>query len=123
MAIGATNIINGDIGHNLSSGAFQGTGLGVLTSSLDGTYCKLFGLISSLRTEYCLMIPATTNATMAVNGKVFATDYKPATPANLAQAMLDMESAYRFGMAEGPPTNIAPVGAYELGGQTLGPGM
>lgn len=68
-------------------------------------------------------ITATTNATMAVNGKVFATDFKSPTPANLAQAMLDMENAYRFGMTEGPPTNVAPVGAYELGGQTIGPGM
>lgn len=42
MFIGATNTINGDIGMNLSSTSFEGTGLGVLTPSSDKTYCKFF---------------------------------------------------------------------------------
>lgn len=46
MFIGATNTINGDIGHNLSSTAFLGTGLGVLTPSADGTYGEFYRYIS-----------------------------------------------------------------------------
>ena len=56
-----------------------------------------------------------------VSGHVFAADYSAPTPATLTQAVLDMEAAYTYAMAQ-PPTSVNLNGG-DLGGLVLPPGV
>jgi hypothetical protein len=56
-----------------------------------------------------------------VIGEVFAADYAPPTPANMTQAVLDMEAAYTD--AQGRIPTSTNFNAGNLGGQTLAPGV
>lgn len=99
-----------------------GGGLGKLTRSTDGTYCKDLLNYTMCMKLIRLFYVATTNATGAVSGRVYATDYSSPTPANIAQAILDMQNAQNYGMQEAPPS--APVqAAADLNGKVFYPGM
>jgi uncharacterized repeat protein (TIGR02543 family) len=56
-----------------------------------------------------------------VNGKVYAADYTAPTPATLTTAVLDMQAAYTD--ASGRPTNVTELGAGNIDGMTLAPGV
>jgi Ice-binding-like len=56
-----------------------------------------------------------------VTGKVYATDYTPPTPAKMTTAVSDMETAYTD--AAGLASNVTELGAGNIGGMTLAPGV
>ncbi len=56
-----------------------------------------------------------------VTGKVYASDYTPPTPSNLTTAVSDMELA--FNDAAGRAPDVTELGAGNIGGKTLTPGV
>jgi ice-binding like protein len=56
-----------------------------------------------------------------VTGKVYAADYASPTPSHLTTAVSDMELA--FTDAAGRAANVTELGAGDIGGKTLGPGV
>jgi hypothetical protein len=56
-----------------------------------------------------------------VIGRVYASDYAPPTPNNLTTAVLDMETA--FTDAAGRAPDVTELGAGDIGGMTLVPGV
>ncbi len=56
-----------------------------------------------------------------VTGRVFAADYAPPTPSNLTTAVLDMQTA--FTDAAGRAPDVTELGAGNIGGMTLVPGV
>jgi hypothetical protein len=56
-----------------------------------------------------------------VTGKVYASDYAPPTPSNLTTAVSDMELA--FTDAAGRAPDVTELGAGNIGGMTLDPGV
>lgn len=56
-----------------------------------------------------------------VTGKVYAPGYADPTPANLSAAVLDMQTAYTDAAGRAP--NVTELGAGNIGGQTLAPGV
>ncbi|MBL8941490.1 MAG: DUF3494 domain-containing protein [Myxococcales bacterium] len=56
-----------------------------------------------------------------VNGLVYAADYAPPTPAQMTAAVLDMELA--FTDAAGRAADVTELGAGDIGGMTLEPGV
>jgi len=56
-----------------------------------------------------------------VTGKVFAADYAPPVPVNLTEAVQDMEAA--FTDAAGRAPDVTELGAGDIGGMTLAPGV
>jgi hypothetical protein len=63
-----------------------------------------------------------TSIAVAAPGKIFAADYAVPTPANLTTAILAMEAAYADAAGRSPP-DFLNVGAGNLGGLTLAPGL
>jgi len=57
-----------------------------------------------------------------VTGKLYAADYEDPTPANLTQAISDMETAYTTAAGLSNP-DFTNLGAGEIGGLTLEPGL
>ena len=56
-----------------------------------------------------------------VTGKVYASDYASPTPANLTTAIGDMQTA--FTDAAGRAASVTELGAGNIGGMTIGPGV
>lgn len=56
-----------------------------------------------------------------VTGKIYAADYANPTPSNLTTAISNMETAYTT--AAGRPANTTELGAGNIGGLTLAPGV
>jgi hypothetical protein len=56
-----------------------------------------------------------------VNGKLYAADYTNPTPPNLTTAVNDMQTAYTT--AAGRPAKVTELGAGNIGGLTLAPGV
>jgi hypothetical protein len=56
-----------------------------------------------------------------VTGEVYAADYASPTPSNLTTAILDMERA--FTDAAGRAPDVTELGAGDIGGETLAPGV
>lgn len=56
-----------------------------------------------------------------VTGNIYAATYKVPTPSNLTTAILNMEAAYTN--AAGRPANVTELGAGNIGGKTLAPGV
>jgi hypothetical protein len=79
---------------------------------------------STAITGFSLMMDATnTFATSAqVTGSVFAADYAAPTPTALTTAISDMETAYTDAAGRSLP-DFTELGAGEIGGQTLTPGL
>lgn len=61
------------------------------------------------------------STSMQVTGKVYASTYAPPTPASLTTAVSDMELA--FTDAAGRPSDYTELGAGDIGGMTLTPGV
>ena len=57
-----------------------------------------------------------------VVGKIYAADYTPPTPSNMTTAVSDMEIAYTDAAGRTLP-DFTELGAGEIGGQTLAPGL
>lgn len=78
---------------------------------------------ASLITGFSLTAdPTNVFATSAqVTGNVYAADYEPPTPANMTAAIADMELA--FTDAAGRAPDVTELGAGDIGGMTLEPGV
>jgi hypothetical protein len=61
------------------------------------------------------------STSLQVTGKVYAADYAPPTPANLTAAVGDMQLA--FADAAGRAPGVTELGAGNIGGMTLAPGV
>ncbi|MEO7958885.1 MAG: ice-binding family protein [Fibrobacteria bacterium] len=81
-------------------------------SPAAATYITGFSLLSP---------PSAYSTSSLVTGKVYAADYASPTPANLTTAVLDMQSAYTD--AAGRAAKITELGAGNIGGRTLTPGV
>jgi hypothetical protein len=83
-------------------------------SPIAGTAITGFGLI---------MDPSNTFSTSSLlTGKVYAADYAVPTPSNLTTSVLDMEAAYTNAAGRTLP-NYTELGAGNIGGMTLKPGL
>src|SRR5450756_811600 len=84
-------------------------------SPIDATGMTGFGLT---------MDSSNTFATSAlVTGKAYAADYTPPTPANMSTAVSDMETAYTAAAGVTAPAPVVELGAGNIGGMTIAPGV
>ncbi|HZL82841.1 MAG TPA: ice-binding family protein [Candidatus Deferrimicrobium sp.] len=58
-----------------------------------------------------------------VTGKVYAADYHPPTPHNMTTAVSDMETAYTAAAGTTTPAPVVGLGAGNIGGMTIAPGV
>src|SRR5664280_2207200 len=58
-----------------------------------------------------------------VTGKVYAADYHPPTPHNMTTAVSDMETAYTAAAGVTAPAPVVGLGAGNIGGMTIAPGV
>jgi hypothetical protein len=82
-------------------------------SPAAATYITGFGLISDSSNQF--------SRSSLVNGKVYAADYAPPTPATMSTAVSDMQAAYTDGAGRAP--DATELGAGNIGGMTLSPGV
>jgi hypothetical protein len=82
-------------------------------SPAAATYITGFPLVEDASGEFSL--------TPQVTGEVFAADYASPTPADLTTAVGDMETA--FTDAAGRTADVTELGAGDIGGMTLEPGV
>jgi Ice-binding-like len=82
-------------------------------SPAAATYITGFGLIADSTNVF--------STSPQVTGKVYASNYTPPTPSNLTTAVSDMQLA--FTDAAGRPPNVTELGAGNIGGMTLSPGV
>ncbi|MHB8710561.1 MAG: ice-binding family protein [Minisyncoccota bacterium] len=80
-------------------------------------------IAASAITGFSLTLPAASafSTSALVTGKVYASDYANPTPANLTTAVLDMQTAYTD--AAGRASTVTELGAGNIGGLTLAPGI
>jgi hypothetical protein len=78
---------------------------------------------ASYITGFSLILPAAGafSTSALVTGKVYASDYANPTASNLTTAILDMQTAYTNAMGLAP--NVTELGAGNIGGLTLAPGV
>jgi len=78
---------------------------------------------ASYITGFALTLPSAGafSTSALVSGKIYAPDYANPTPANLTTAVLDMQNAYTD--AAGRPAGTTELGAGNIGGLTLAPGV
>jgi hypothetical protein len=78
---------------------------------------------ASFITGFALTLDASnlSSTSSQVTGKVFAADYAAPTPANMTTSILDMETA--FTDAAGRAPDVTELGAGNIGGMTLVPGV
>ena len=74
-----------------------------------------FGLIMDVSNEF--------SHTPIVSGKVYAADYSAPTPAKMTAAISDMETAYTTANGLTTPAPIVSLGAGDISGMTLAPGL
>jgi hypothetical protein len=82
-------------------------------SPAAATYVTGFGLVMDPSNQY--------STSSLVNGKVYAADYVPPTPATMTIAISDMEAAYTDAAGRAP--GVTELGAGNIGGMTLAPGV
>src|SRR5665648_119577 len=82
-------------------------------SPVAATYITGFGLIADASNEF--------STSSLVTGKVYASNYAPPTPTMMSTAVSDMEIAFIAGNAPAP--DATELGAGEIGGETLAPGV
>jgi hypothetical protein len=63
-----------------------------------------------------------TSASVALGGRIYASDYAPPTPSNLTTAVLGMETAYTDAAGRSNP-DFLDLGSGNIGGLTLEPGL
>lgn len=83
-------------------------------SPIDSTSVTGFGLIMDASNEF--------STSSLVTGKIYAADYSSPTPAKMTQAISDMQTAYADAAGRSNPT-ATELGAGEIGGMTLEPGL
>jgi hypothetical protein len=78
---------------------------------------------ASYITGFDLILPAASafSTSALVTGKVYASDYAVPTPANISTAVSNMQTAYTDAM--GRAANVTELGAGNIGGLTLAPGV
>lgn len=75
-------------------------------------------------TGFSLTMVGTTAATSTqVTGSLYGADMTPPTDSNLTTAVLNMEAAYTDAATRPAPPDFLNLGAGEIGGQTLAPGL
>jgi len=82
-------------------------------SPAAATYITGFSLTMDSSNQY--------STSTQVVGNVYASDYSPPTPANMTTAILDMQTAYTD--AAGRAAGVTELGAGNIGGLTLVPGV
>ena len=94
----------------------------VPTSAITGSL-GISPAAASFITGFSLTADATDafSTSPQVTGKVYAADYAVPTPSNLTAAIGDMQSA--FTDAAGRPPGVTELGAGNIGGMTLAPGV
>ena len=94
----------------------------VPTSAITGSL-GISPAAASFITGFSLTADATNafSTSPQVTGKVYAADYAVPTPSNLTVAIGDMQSA--FTDAAGRPPGVTELGAGNIGGMTLAPGV
>jgi Ice-binding-like/Bacterial Ig-like domain len=101
----------------LAKGAISGTTAAVKgklgVSPAAATYITGFSLVADASNVF--------STSAQINGKVYAADYAPPTPANLTAAVSDMELAFTEAAARTP--DVSELGVGNLGGMTLVPGV
>ena len=98
ISVAGSQTITGDIG----------------ISPAAATFIQGFGLIMDSTNTF--------STSSLVNGSVYAVDYAPPTPAMMTTAVSDMETAYTAAAA-GRTGTITGLGAGNIGGMTLAPGV
>ena len=79
---------------------------------------------ASFITGFALVAPPTTFTTSAlVTGNVYATDYDPPTPTTMTTAIGDMQTAYTTAAGVTAPAPVVELGAGNIGGMFLAPGV
>lgn len=98
----------------------------VTGSSITGGDVGLSPAAASFITGFALVADATnvfsTSVSVVAPGRVYASDFAPPTPTNLTTAVLAMERAYTDGAGR-TGTDFLDMGAGNLGGLTLAPGL
>ncbi|MBU2559481.1 DUF3494 domain-containing protein [archaeon] len=82
-------------------------------SPIDSTAITGFGLIMDSSNQF--------STSSLVTGKIYAADYTPPTPSVMTTAISDMETAYTDAAGRAP--NVTELGAGNIGGMTLTPGV
>ncbi len=82
-------------------------------SPISATGMTGFGLVMDPSNQF--------STSSLVNGKVYAADYVPPTPATMTTAVSDMEAAYTDAAGRAP--GVTELGAGNIGGMTLAPGV
>jgi hypothetical protein len=82
-------------------------------SPAAATYITGFGLVMDPSNQF--------STSSLVNGKVYAADYVPPTPATMTSAVSDMEAAYTDAAGRAP--DVTELGAGNIGGMTITPGV
>ena len=86
----------------------------IAVSPAAASYITGFSLIADASNEF--------STSSSVNGKIYAADYTPPTPANLTSAISNMETAYTDAAGRTNP-DYTELGAGDIGGLTLAPGL
>jgi Ice-binding-like len=99
------------------------TGISTVPSSAVTGDIGISPAAASFITGFSLQADATDvfSTSAQVTGKLYAADYAPPTPANLTTAVGDMELA--FTDAAGRAPHVTELGAGNIGGMTLAPGV
>ena len=102
----------------LAKSGISTTGTTLITGNIGVSPIAADGL-----TGFDLVMDAsgTFSTSALVIGKVYASDYAVPTPATLTTAVLDMEAAYTDAAGRAP--NVTELGAGNIGGLTLAPGV
>jgi len=99
------------------------TGISTTGSTLVVGNIGVSPAAATLITGFGLVLPASGafSTSVLVTGKVYAPGYANPTPANLTTAVLDMQTAYTDALGRAP--NVTELGAGNIGGLTLVPGV
>jgi ice-binding like protein len=83
----------------------------------------IYPMAASFITGFSLIADSTNvfSTSLQVTGKIYAADYAPPTSSNLSTAIGDMSLAYTD--AAGRPPDVTELGAGNIGGMTLAPGV
>jgi len=121
-AAGPAPVVLGTAGNFvvLAKSGISTTGTTHVTGDIGVSPIKATGM-----TGFGLTMDSTnTFATSAlVTGKAYAADYTPPTPANMTTAVSDMETAYTAAAGVTAPAPVVELGAGNIGGMTLAPGV
>lgn len=113
-----------DLGTSLNFAILAKSGIDSVPSSSITGDIGVSPIDSTAITGFSLMMDATNTFASSdqVTGKVFAANYAVPTPTALTTAISDMETAYTDAAGRKIP-DFTELGAGEIGGQTLAPGL